>query len=330
MRTPADPRPISDEALQEEARAWVRLLDTGEVKPWDAQGFQRWLLTSPEHKAAFSEARRLWRVMKPAAGELLRTDPRIAAAHSRTLHGAPLSRRAFLGVAATAAAVAAVAVVYPPLGLWPSAAEIQADYRTAPGQQQQIAQAGRAQVTLNTRTSVREQRADGEVVGLELIAGQTAIDLAGSGPLFSVVAGAGRSVAERGRFDVKYVNGRVCVTCLEGSVRVVHRAGERQLQARQQAVYDADSLSGVATVDALDVAAWRKGELVFRNARLADVIDEINRYRAGRVVLARDAVRDRPVSGRFQIAQLDTALWQLEHAYQLEARALPGGVLILS
>jgi transmembrane sensor len=321
---------VPADRLQQEARAWVRLLASGEVKAWDAQGFQRWLRRSPAHKEAFSEARRVWQVMKPAAGDVLRANPKMAAAHARALDRSVLPRRAFMGAAMSAAAVAAVAVVYPPLGLWPSAVELGADYRTATGEQQQIAQAGWAQVTLNTRTSARRQMVDGEMVGLELIDGQAAIDLRGAGRFFSLVAGVGRSVAEAGRFDVKYLDGKVCVTCLDGGVRVMHPAGVRTLQARQQTVYDTQAISGIAGAEPRDVSAWREGELVFRQTRLADVIAEINRYRSGRVMLANDAVRDRLVSGRFLIASLDTALWQLQHTYKLGARSLPGGLLILS
>ncbi len=60
-----------------------------------------------------------------------------------------------------------------------------------------------------------------------------------AGKAFSVIAGAGRSLAESGRFEIRYLDGKVCVTCLEGSLRVEHPAGFRALQARQQMVYDA-------------------------------------------------------------------------------------------
>jgi len=70
--------------------------------------------------------------------------------------------------------------------------------------------------------------------------------------------------------------------------------------------------------------------LVFKQTRLADALEEINRYRSGRVVLLKDAARDKPVSGRFAIASLDLALWQLQEAFELRARSLPGGLLVLS
>ena len=108
MKKPNDQHAVSHDALQEEARAWVRLLTSGEVNTWDAQGFQRWLQLSPDNKAAFNEAKRVWATMKPAAGEMLRTNPAIATTHSQALRPVRLGRRVFMGAAVSAAAVATV------------------------------------------------------------------------------------------------------------------------------------------------------------------------------------------------------------------------------
>ncbi len=66
------------------------------------------------------------------------------------------TRRAFLGggIAASAAAVAVYGMVNPPLGLWPSLAELNADYRTATGQQEKINFGPLVTAELNTQTSI--------------------------------------------------------------------------------------------------------------------------------------------------------------------------------
>ncbi|MNL12894.1 fec operon regulator FecR [compost metagenome] len=239
-------------------------------------------------------------------------------------------RRAFLGAAASVAAIAGMAVVYPPLGLWPAPDEWDVDDRTATGEQRSLALSDGVEVTLNTRTSVRRQTDGDRTVGLVLVHGEAAIDLAGGGRSFVVVAGVGRSLAESGQFEVRHLEGKVCVTCVEGTVRVEHPAGVRQLQARQQTIYHATSVSGISRVEPQAVPAWRLGVLVFNQTRLTDAIEEINRYRPGRVMLVNDTVRNKPVSGRFAIASLDLALWQLQEAFDLHARSLPGGLLVLS
>lgn len=321
------------DALRTQARVWLRLLTSTQVKAYDTDGFQRWLQASPAHKEAFREARRHWDALEPASRAFLQTHPGAAEAHRRALHGTRPDRRAFLGAAVGAAAVAGVAgmaVAYPPARLWRAPAEWGADDRTATGEQRTLVLADRVQVMLNTQTSVRRGAGgDSNAASLELITGEAAIDLPAGGASFAVTAGAGRSSADAGRFEVRNLDGKVCVTCVAGAVQVVHPAGTRTLKTRQQAVYDAHALSGVASVDPASMSAWRRGELVFDEARLSDVIAEINRYRAGRVVLMRRSAQDSRISGRFLIASLDSVFAQLQQMFALRVRTLPGGLVLL-
>lgn len=332
MKTSIDHHGVPGSQLEREARVWLRLLTSSEVKPWDAEGFKRWLGTSAAHREAFNDVKHRWAAMKPLAGEFLRTHPLEAARHDALMAGRPgPSRRAFLGAAMSAAAVAGVAVMYPPARLWPSPAEWGADYRTGTGELRSLTLAGQVSVTLNTQTSIRGQAGnEAGPAGIDLLSGEAAIDLPPGSAPFTVVAGAGSNVALAGSFEVRYLAGRVCVTCIEGEVRVEHPAGSRTLHAREQLLYDNALLSGVAVVEPAKVSAWRHGELVFDHTRLAEVIAEINRYRSGRVVLMNDAARDQAVSGRFRVASLDAALAQLQHTFDLTARRLPGGLLVLS
>ncbi|WZB71263.1 hypothetical protein WJ968_04405 [Achromobacter xylosoxidans] len=82
-------------------------------------------------------------------------------------------------------------------------------------------------------------------------------------------------------------------------------------------------------LDADDLPAWREGFLRFRQAPLAEVLDEINRYRSDRVILMAQSLAARPVSVRVELARLDTAIAQIRENFQLDATALPGGVLLL-
>lgn len=333
-RDPTARHSIPSTEIEKEALIWLQLLTSGEPKAWDLKGFRRWLRLDPVHRTVFNEVRRRWEQIElpeGAAVPALANGARGAFDGRRRAAAFNPGRRAWLGAAVSAAAVAGVATVYPPLDLWPALSTWGADERTAVGEQLTLALSQHAKVTLNTRTSVRRQVIDGEIVGLDLIAGEAAIDLQGNGRAFAVVASVGRSFAESGRFEVRNLHDKVCVTCLEGTVRVEHPvAGNRTLHARQQAVYDARALSGVATIEPSQVSAWRSGELLFSQTRLIDVIEEINRYRSGRVVLMNDVARAQPVNGRFAIASLDLALQQLQHAFGLSARSLPGDVLILS
>lgn len=326
---PGNGRPAYGSELEAQAWRWLHLLHSGDAREIDARRFRRWVCNSPAHQAAYNTAKRRWDAIEPPARELLRRKPgavpRPLHRTDRALHG----RRAFLGAAVGAVAAAGAAAVYSPLGWWPTVDEWDADDRTAAGEQRTLALADGIDVTLNTRTSVRRHASGGRTVGLDLINGEAAVDL-GAGRAFTVVAGTGRSRAESGSFEVRHLEGTACVTCVAGTVRVEHPAGTRILYARQQVRHDAGSIGDISGVELATVTAWRDGMLVFDRTRLADVIVEINRYRAGRVMLMNDSARNRPVSGRFAIASLDLALWQLQESFGLRARALPAGVLILS
>ena len=329
MTKSVDDNVITTDELRQQAWVWLRLFHSGNVKPQDAEQFKYWLAGNPAHAAAFRQAKEQWAVIGPAAAKLIRSNTGQARAPRMPL----LRRRAFLGAAVSAAAVTGFAVFHGPDGMWSTPAEWRADFHTKTGEQRVLTLADSVNVTLNTQTSIRRQITDNATTGIDLIAGEAAVDLPGRGhgaAMFSVVAGVGRSQSASGRFEVRYLDGKVCVTCIEGVVQVAHPSGNRELRARQQTVYDGHAMGGVALVEPANVAAWRKGELVFTEVRLADVVEEINRYRPGRVVLMNTSVRNRPVTGSFYIASLDLALEQLQHAFDLDSRSLPGGLVVLS
>ena len=130
-------------------------------------------------------------------------------------------------------------------------------------------------------------------------------------------------------FELRHTDGSVCVTCLSGAVEVALASGGATLAAAQRLVYDAAGLQPARALDADDLPAWREGFLRFRQAPLAQVLDEINRYRSGRVILMAQSLAARPVSVRVELARLDTAIAQIRENFQLDATALPGGVLLL-
>nr|WP_083757430.1 FecR domain-containing protein [Janthinobacterium sp. Marseille] len=330
MNTDTHSGMTEQDQIQREAQAWLRRLASGEATQLDIQGFRRWREKSPLHWTTFTEAKRLWQMLDPALAQVAQREA-VCAANGTRLVGNKHGRRAFLGFATGAAAAAGAAIVYPPLGLWPAINEWQADYRTTTGEQRMLALANDVKLELNTQTSVNRQSAQGEVpAGIKLVSGETAIDLSASAPAFSVNAGAGRSIAQASRFEVRNLDNKVCVTCIEGEVLVEHPLGKRRVYARQQVVYDADTLSPPATVALADWSAWRKGTLVFWQTPLDKVVAEINRYRPGKVVLLASHLNNRAVSGRFAIASLDTVLLQIQQSYDLKAHTLPNGILVLS
>jgi transmembrane sensor len=163
---------------------------------------------------------------------------------------------------------------------------------------------------------------------IELVSGEATV-LARSRKV-ELVAGEGRTAADIASFNVRYEGDAVCVTCLEGAIEVTQGQRATRLQQNQQLVYSAAEFGAPVAVDANAVTGWRDGDLNFDNETLARVIEEINRYRAGRIFLMNDALGRKRLTAHFKLAKLDLVIGQLQTAYGAHARQLPGGIVLIS
>lgn len=316
------------DAVGRQANDWVRRIASGDMTRGDADTLRQWCAARPENAAAFASAQRLWEGLRDASALSLSRTP-LPRAASMAQSSPRWTRRAFFaGVASAGAAAAGVALIAPPFGLWPSLGELRADYRTGTGERRQVALGGRVDIELNTRTSIALRSGSGNAI--DLIEGQAAVDTLAASRPFTMTAASGVIVARGARFDVRHTAADVHVTCLAGEVRVDHAAGTANLGPAQQVSYDRQTLGVTLSLAQDDLPAWREGFLRFRQTQLAQVIDEINRYRPGRVVLLADNLASKPLSARFDIGDLDTAIAQIREGFGLKATRLPGGVVLLS
>jgi transmembrane sensor len=315
---------LRQEALKREALDWLSRISLGEASREDLAALRRWRDTSAAHAAALAQAGHLWRALETPVAALARDNRTEFSARFQP------SRRAFVagGVAAAASAVGVMAV-RPPLDLWPSLAELTADHRTGTGQQQHLILAEAASVDLNTRTSITMLAASLDP-GIELIAGETEIAVGAAAPKpFVVIAADGRMIARRATFNVRRVGPAVDLTCVDGEVTVECEGRALTLQAAQRVSYDRQGLGDVVAADTAMVTAWRDGMIVFRNTPLVSVIEEVNRYRPGRIVLLDAALGQRLVTARFEIKRLDTVMGQIGNVFKVPVRTLPGGLVLV-
>jgi transmembrane sensor len=70
--------------------------------------------------------------------------------------------------------------------------------------------------------------------------------------------------------------------------------------------------------------------LVFHDRPIAEVIDEVNRYRPGRILLLNATLGRRLVTARFELAQLDDVILQMNQVFGARITELPGGIVLLS
>lgn len=308
--------------LRAQARAWAAKFKAGKPTTQDLAELRDWCARSPAHGLAWSRAAHDSRTLD----EAMRVFVAVQAGRAPRPAGFLTRRRWMLGAAAGSAlgAVVVAGMVRPPLGLWPSWEELGADYRTGTGEQRELTLAAQVQVMLNTQTSIAVQGEEG-LPRVTLIRGEAAI----SAPTAcEVVAGAGSLRLEQADVEIRRLaDDRVRVRCQQGRAELRHPAGMVAIAAGQEVLYD-DRRVGQPAPLRQPESSWRQGMVVFDGLPLRQVVQEINRYRPGRVVLLDDGLAERRFTARVRITDLEEALNLLEAAYHLRMRRMGDVVLI--
>lgn len=335
-----DPSTIPPE-LHEQARDWLLRLHAAPVSQADADAFRRWRALDPRHAVAFSQARQLWAALGPAL-QAAPVPPVAASATaqvatpllpSTALHGhrrpraaVNLRRRAFLG-GAVAAAAGGWMVARSPLGMWPDLQALASDYRTATGERREVEIQGVA-VAMAARTSLRRT---GNAAGIILSQGEAQFVLPAQGVAgFAIEVEDARITPGAGaQVNVRCVGDDIRITCLLGNAQLQRGTRTVQLQPGWQARLRHDRIASLAPVALERIGAWQRGWLVFDDQPLAEVVEEINRYRTGRIVITGGALAQRRVQARIPLQQVDTFLDLVRDAYGVRVIHMPGGVILL-
>ncbi|MEI2415012.1 FecR domain-containing protein [Orrella sp. JC864] len=310
--------------LLEQARALVCEFGSGKPGTADRDRILAWRARSHAHEAAWRQACTEWREIGTAAAGVPVPGIQGAAAPRPPV----LGRRLFLaGTAAAAAGLAGVAVMRPPWGLWPSWAEMGADYRTRVGERRDISIEPGVTVALNTRSSLRTQSAT-QGVALRLVSGDAVLSTQGRPCVLQ--AGRGRISTRDGEIEVSSLDGeQVHVRCGLGQAMVWHPGGEMPLRPGERLRYDAQRIERLPGTQR-ESAAWRRGMLEFENAPLSEVVEQINRYRPGHVFLQNGSLAGQRLSAHFSTDALDEAIAHIGHLFGASIRRLTDGIVIIA
>ena len=108
-------------------------------------------------------------------------------------------------------------------------------------------------------------------------------------PLAAAALRAGKDVVVDKPFTVTLTEARSLAEIARQRTRILsvfhNRRWESEILATR-GILETGGLGDVIGVDTVVVTAWRDGVLVFRNTPLVRVIEEVNRYRPGRIILA--------------------------------------------
>jgi transmembrane sensor len=336
LRGYSEPMTSDDElipdAILDQATAWiVRLQESPNDKAARAE-FKGWLAQSDVHARAWAKSKRAWGRMGQVPSAFAHEWPR------RTSHGGsaavcPGFRPRRLGVRYAVIGLAAclfVALLLPSAQVW-----LIADYATAVAETSQISLEDGSTVHLGADSAM----------AVEFGAARRQVTLLRGEAYFDVVSDRERPFSVHAddldvtvtgtAFDVGITDRSFSVTVGSGSVRV-SRPGLKEsgavVLAPGQGLW-IDRATGEAsdtTTAGRTIAAWRSGHLIVENAPLTDVVAAIARYRRGVVVVADDALREKRVTGGYDLHDPERALRLLVAPYGGTVRQYTPWILVLS
>ncbi len=309
--------PVADQALD-----WYVRLRDGKPDAATRADFLAWLAEDPRHEEEYRGLQILWN-SKP----FLNAVKALPVDRSELMR--PRGRSWPLRVAALAASVLLAA------GIWQYSSltvAFQADYVTATGAQMHIPLPDGSTMLLNTDTAV----------ALDFDAGRRHVRLLQGEAFFDVVHDPAHPFTVSGQYgevevlgtafavrtgadedEVVLERGRVQVLCLcDGKDKAVLAPGE-------MVSITASAVSPVHAADPSATLAWREGRIIFENARLGDVLEELRRYHRGAILVADDRVNQMKVTGNYRLDDVEGAVRTLADAAEVGFYRVPGGLIIL-
>ncbi|WP_330213042.1 FecR domain-containing protein [Pseudomonas sp. Z18(2022)] len=307
MSQPIDPLILG------EAADWMVQLQSGSATDEDRRAIAQWQGRSVQHAQAWQRAQAILgdfsTVPAAIAGDTLK----------RIGRKKPLGRRQALGLLLAAGPATWLAYRQLPWQQWT------ADQHTAIGEQKNLTLPDGTRVLINTGSSLNIAFSD-QVRRIELLKGEVLITTAKDAAhrAFIVQTRHGTARALGTRFSVRVGEQACRVAVTEGAVELLpeHATQGVIVKAGEQGAFGADR---VAAVEPLDVSAltWENGMLLAQHMRLADLLDELGRYRAG-VLRCHDSVASLTVSGAFSLRDTDASLHLLQETLPVKVSSLTG------
>lgn len=343
MPHPAEETPSPD--LTETAVEWLVQLRGGDLSEAQTHAFADWLSESIEHANAFAKAERYFNEMVTAE-KLLRPADKSLTLQENTPNPsvATLPRRTFkpwlaIPLALSAAWLVAVGLVLP--SQTNLLDNLLSDYHTQTGEIRDIALADGSHLLLNTNTAVSVDYQPSQRL-ITLHHGQVNCTVAKDPARpFEVKADTLVVRALGTVFEVyRKPAGAITVTVQEHAVaaRIQKSSTENNegkstqvnIQADQQLVYQGGGyLPQPSSVNLTQATAWQHHHLSIKDRPLSELVEELNRYRLGRIYLAGDTLKNLRVTGVFPLDNPDVVLSSVRKVLGLqESRLGPWWVLL--
>lgn len=310
---PMTDTPIS-KTLRDIALEWLLRVQQAPQDETLRAALAHWLNAAPEHAAAYQKAQRAWQLTGQLAPATAAQWPLDAATSPAVAVLKP--RRRWPQTAAIGLAACLLIALAPSLWL-----RLQADYRTGFAEQRQVELADGSVVRLDAASAITvsysAQRRD-----IKLLRGQAFFEVKPDATRpFHVQAGDVDVRVTGTAFNVAVRPDGETVAVDHGSVQVRDVPGNTLLSPSLTAgqtlsTNDHQRPPTLSQVPVSQVAAWRNRQLIANNERLGDVVQALQRYVPGKVILSDPALADKRITG----------LYDLNHPAQaLQAMLQPHG-----
>ena len=296
--TAINAKPVSARVL-DAAIAWQLSLDSGDGDLVAREAFSQWLASDEEHARAWRQLGLLDQRVNVASGPA-----RAALLQSR--EGIRRRVRKLGSGLASIALVCGLALLagerYVPIHYW------LADQRTATGEQRTLTLADGTRINLNTHSAI-DVRFDEQRRLIVLQEGEILVETGHNDARpFYVQTRDGSLRALGTRFIVKREADATRLSVLQSAVGAQPEAlaQEQIFKAGEQVLMHSKGLGPLLAVPP-GTDAWTRGMLVVDNARLADVVAELGRYRSGYLGVDK-RVADLRITGSFPLHDTTLAL----------------------
>jgi len=331
---------IKSRESEAQAASWDARLRSHDLTPEEREQFAAWLKRDEQNAECFDQLQTALATLRNAADHPqlrgLRESARIVERRS--------ARLGLLGRIAIAASVVAIVGAsafwmlnrHAPATMSASLTQSHSggidSWSTAAGERRTLTLRDGSSVTMNAATRLEAEWFDNQR-RLRLLAGQALFRVA-KDPLRPFVVSAGsRTVTALGTtFDVQLRPEALRVTLLDGRVSVGSLQEPAaspvvELTPSQEFEVVADHVPTVRRVDAVAVAAWADGQVIFTDNSLPDAVAEMNQYSPKQIVASPDLARFR-INGMFRAGNQDGFVSAVTSYYPIHARE-EGGRIIL-
>lgn len=294
--------------LIEEATDWLLRLEEDSGDTGLRAAAEAWRQADPAHARAWVHAERAWRLLatrKPQPA----LPPRDSSAVAPTprLARMPAPARWIAGVAA------ALVVLFAALYLPATLTRLQADFVTETAELRQITLEDGSVVHLSPLTAL----------DVRFTAARRSVTLLAGEAFFEVVPDRARPFEVQARelsvtvvgtaFDVHISDDALSVGVQQGAVeaRSGFAASPSPVRLRPGDRFVVDRRNGHVRrtkVAPDEVASWRDHKLFVEGATVAEVVDELRRYRSGWIVFAGGGLADQRITGFYDLQDPDAAL----------------------